>query len=64
MGVPAAMLKPGLAVMVPVGTIPALVNGGPSIVAYATVLGRASDDHGGSILVSSGIRGRHLNSSG
>ncbi len=33
MGVPAAMLKPGLAVMVPVGTIPALVNGGPSIVA-------------------------------
>lgn len=43
LGVPPAMLEPGLAVMVPVGTISAAVNGGPSIVAYATVIGRASE---------------------
>lgn len=43
LGVPAGMLEPGLAVMVPVGMIPAAVNGGPTIVAYATVMGRASE---------------------
>jgi hypothetical protein len=37
------MLKPGLAVMVPVGRISAVVNGGPSIICYATVRGKASE---------------------
>ena len=43
LGVTPRELKPGTAVMVPVGQIAALVNGGPCVIAWAVVLGPASE---------------------
>jgi hypothetical protein len=42
-GVTARELKPGTVVMVPVGQVNALVNGGPCIIAWAVVRGPASE---------------------
>jgi hypothetical protein len=43
LGVTPSQLEPGTVVMVPVGQVSAVVNGGPCIVASATVRGRATD---------------------
>lgn len=43
-GVPPGMLEPGLRVMVPVNTVNAYVNGGPSTVAMAVAVGPADRD--------------------
>lgn len=40
-GVTARELRPGTVVMVPVGQLNALVNGGPCVIAWAVVTGRA-----------------------
>lgn len=40
---PAELLKPGTAVMVPVGMVSAVVNGGPCVIAWARVRGPAED---------------------
>lgn len=42
-GVTARELQPGTVVMVPVGQISAVVNGGPCIIAWAVVRGRVSE---------------------
>lgn len=47
LGVPPAMLKPGLAVMVAWGTVAALANGTPALIAYAEVVGPASESDAG-----------------
>lgn len=41
-GVTARELVPGHVVMVPVGAIPAVINGGPCVIAWAVVRGPAS----------------------
>lgn len=43
-GVPAGMIEPGLAVMVTCGAVSAAVNGGPTMIAYGVVAGRAGHD--------------------
>jgi hypothetical protein len=41
---PSELLAPGTVVMVPVGQASAIVNGGPCIIAWATVNGPDGDD--------------------
>lgn len=41
LGVPEAMLRAGLAVMVPIGRLVAASRGEPCVIAYATVVGPA-----------------------
>lgn len=46
LGVPESLLRPGLVVVVPIGRIPAAVNGTECVIGLATVLGRVEGEAG------------------